>query len=101
MSEHAPKQIPESVWSGTFRLCGVDLKCHSLDDGRRIIERDSLERLMTALDSGSAIGPDDAATFAAFNAWRTGGRGGAAEAGIAIDDSPNVIPVRFPSHDRD
>ena len=41
---------PKSVWQGTFRLFGVDVKCHVLDNGQRIIEADSLEELFTAID---------------------------------------------------
>ena len=41
---------PHSVWRGSFRLFGVDLKCHVLSDGQRIIEEDSMEDFFRAID---------------------------------------------------
>ena len=32
-------ELPRVVWSGTFRVFGIDLKCHTLSDGQRVIER--------------------------------------------------------------
>jgi hypothetical protein len=46
----------QSVWQGTFRLFGVDMKCHVLDDGTRIIEADSVRQLFEAMGSGADIG---------------------------------------------
>ncbi len=34
--------IPKSVWSGSFNVFGVELKCHVLDNGQRVIEADSM-----------------------------------------------------------
>ena len=31
-------ELPRSVWQGSFFLYGVAIKCHTLDDGQRIIE---------------------------------------------------------------
>jgi hypothetical protein len=45
--------IPLAVWSGSFRLFGVDVQCHRLSDGRNIIEEESMGRLLDAMASGS------------------------------------------------
>ena len=42
-------ELPRSVWEGTFVLFGVEFKCHTLDDGQRIIEAGCLERLFDEL----------------------------------------------------
>jgi hypothetical protein len=34
--------IPKSVWSGSFNVFGVELKCHVLDNGQRVIDADSV-----------------------------------------------------------
>jgi hypothetical protein len=39
--------LPETVWSGTFRLFGVTLRCHALDDGRRLVDAEDLVRLFS------------------------------------------------------
>lgn len=41
-----------SVWQGTFQVFGVEVKCHVLSDGRRIIEEDSVVALLQAMDVG-------------------------------------------------
>ncbi len=41
--------LPTPIWSGTLRLFNVDLKCHVLDDGRRIVEQESMEALFEAM----------------------------------------------------
>jgi len=38
-------KIPEAVWSGTFNVMGVDVKCYVLDDGRRIIDSNDAAKL--------------------------------------------------------
>ena len=41
--------IPRSVWDGSFTLFGVEVHCHVLDDGERIIETGSVEALLGAI----------------------------------------------------
>jgi hypothetical protein len=65
-------EMTESVWSGTFRIFGVDLKCHVLSDGRRIIEADSMADLMEAME---APGGKELGDIEAFHRWK-GGRNG-------------------------
>lgn len=43
--------LPKVVWSGVFPLMGVDMKCHVLDNGERIIEQDSVEAFFDATTS--------------------------------------------------
>lgn len=46
-------ELPVAVWSGSFKLFGVDVKCHRLSDGRNIIEEDSFHKMMEAMANGS------------------------------------------------
>ena len=45
-------QLPTAVWSGTFRILGMPLKCYTLSDGRRIIEATSLRHLYAEVGRG-------------------------------------------------
>lgn len=68
--------LPTAVWSGTFRLFGVELHCHTLDDGQRIIEADSMRRLLDAMIDGTGPAEEDQPLtddVVAFMAWRQGG----------------------------
>ena len=70
MSE-AIQNIPVAVWSGTFTLLGVTLKCHVLDTGQRIIDADSVALLFDALaDPKAVIDHDELAEFARWRAGR-------------------------------
>lgn len=55
-------QIPVAVWTGSFRLFGLDVKCAVLDNGMRIIEADSIREIFHAVESG--IDPGDITDFA-------------------------------------
>lgn len=62
---------PKAVWSGTFTVLGVELKCHVLDNGRRIIEADSMEAFFRAPgDPGSML---DNGELITFTEWQKGG----------------------------
>lgn len=62
--------IPTAVWSGTFRVLGVDLQCHVLDDGRRIIDKDSFDEFMQALEGGVPMKDDEG--LMEFIRWQKG-----------------------------
>lgn len=67
--------IPQSVWTGTFRLVGVDIVCHVLSDGQRIIEAESFEnfvRAMTEEQPADAMPDIDATELARFARFRSG-----------------------------
>jgi hypothetical protein len=51
--------VPTSIWQGSFRLFGVDVRCHVLSDGQRVIEADSMEELFEAMANGEEIGDID------------------------------------------
>jgi len=57
--------IPFAIWSGSFRLFGVDVQCHRLSDGTNIIEEESFARLLEGLASGS-LECGDLESFARF-----------------------------------
>lgn len=66
-----PDDLPYPVWSGTFMLHGVELKCHVLNTGERVIEAESMEALFSALDQpGAQLDPAELEVFAR---WRLGG----------------------------
>lgn len=69
--------LPTVRSSGEFRLFGVTLHCHVLDDGQRIIEADDVERLFDAMaecEPVSCVEED----LRAFAKWMRGLEGGAA-----------------------
>lgn len=62
--------LARAVRSSTFRLFGVDIRCHVLDTGRRVIEAASLQALLEAMG-----GPDDITTpdeIERFARWQWG-----------------------------
>lgn len=61
--------IPKIIWSGSFSIFGVEVKCHVLDDGQRIIEEDS----MVALFDGTAdVSSCDEKELEKFSCWQKG-----------------------------
>jgi hypothetical protein len=63
--------IPVSVWSGTFKIMGVEIRCHVLDNGQRIIEEESLQDFISALADGN-MSPIDIAELHQFVLWHKG-----------------------------
>jgi hypothetical protein len=57
--------IPHAVWSGTFQLFGVDVHCHVLDNGQRVIDEDSMVALLEAMSNYNGEPGFDAPEF-----WR-------------------------------
>ena len=64
-SEH----IPKSVWQGTFQMFGVDVRCHVLDNGQRIIETESMEALFEAMATAD-VDTVDIGDIEAFARWK-------------------------------
>jgi hypothetical protein len=64
--------LPQAVWSGVIKIAGLELKCHVLEDGRRIIEADSLNAFLEALgnDGDFSVKSEDLREFAQ---WMQGG----------------------------
>ena len=55
-----PDDVRTSVWQGSFTLFGVELQCHLLDDGQRVIEADSMAALHNAMaQPDMTIGADE------------------------------------------
>jgi len=65
----AEPELPHATWSGSFHLFGVDLKCHVLSDGRRIIETESLEAFFEAMADPKSPAPTDE-EIQAFARWQ-------------------------------
>ena len=61
-------ETPKITWSGSFNLWGVEIKCHNLDDGTRIIEEDSLNALFEGMRT--KLSKDDMEDgFESFARW--------------------------------
>ena len=61
--------VPHSVWQGSFRVFGVDIKCHVLSDGQRVIEAESMHNLMEAMANGSLDPMDTDNSEVEFANW--------------------------------
>jgi hypothetical protein len=55
------------VWEGTFTVFGVTLHCAVLNDGRRVINADDVERFLAAMADASAT---DAGEIEALARWQ-------------------------------
>ena len=51
-------RLPKAIWSGSFSVLGVDVKCHVLDNGQRIIDSESIVELFDAHGAPRKIGED-------------------------------------------
>jgi hypothetical protein len=65
-------QIPTTIWSGTFRIWGIDLRCSMLDNGQRVIDAEDVARLFAAMDDKAPRSEADDDAFAAFMRWYRG-----------------------------
>jgi hypothetical protein len=69
-------ELPYPVWSGSFRLLGVELKCHTLSNGQRIIEAESMHTLLKMLgdETGHSLEewPPEPEQAEAFARWSKG-----------------------------
>jgi hypothetical protein len=61
--------LPRSVWSGEFKLGSVTMKCHTLDNGQRVIEQESVLEFFAAIEAGAVIDHD---AMEAFGRWQRG-----------------------------
>jgi hypothetical protein len=61
--------IPHAIWSGSFHMFGVEVKCYVLSTGQRVIDANSMNELMLAMGSSEEIDPGD---LGAFGAWQRG-----------------------------
>ena len=62
-------ELPRSIWEGLFNLFGVEVRCHVLEDGQRIIEADSIARLFGAMASSDEM---DRSAMEEFTQWLKG-----------------------------
>lgn len=70
------QNLPTPIWSGSFRLLGIEIKCHTLSDGHRIIEAESFHAFLDLLNGCGVDVEHQAADdegVAAFARWRAGG----------------------------
>lgn len=62
--------LPTSVWQGTFTLLGVEIRCHVLSDGQRIIEPESMDEFFRL--SANSNAEIDQAELLRFSRWKAG-----------------------------
>lgn len=61
------ERLPEAVWTGTLRLLGVELRTAVLDDGKRVIHAEDMERLFARMgEPGVAMSKQDIANYRTF-----------------------------------
>lgn len=65
------EDVPVSIAQSTFKVFGVDVKCHVLDNGQRIIEADSMNQLLEAMHEPHNQ-EGDQTSIDALNAWCRG-----------------------------
>lgn len=61
--------IPMSVRHATHNFCGVVVRCHVLDDGRRVVDEESMMAVIAALDAGMRPTQAD---YDKFMQWQRG-----------------------------
>lgn len=61
--------LPTAIWSGTFTVWGIELRCHVLDTGQRIVEAEDMERFIHAMEDGDL---DTRGDMAEFVRWQRG-----------------------------
>jgi hypothetical protein len=66
------EEVPHSVWQGSFKLFGVDVKCHVLSNGQRIIEADSMKEILAAMQGDKDLPPSADDDPAALAKWLHG-----------------------------
>jgi hypothetical protein len=63
-------KLPKAVWSGVFTIWGIDLHCHVLDDGQRVIDVDDFHKFINAMADGVPMADDP--DLMAFLKWQKG-----------------------------
>lgn len=64
--------LPEAIWSGEFRLYGVTLHCHTLNNGQRVIDAADVEAVFRAMGDDVKVSLADADEILRFAKWRNG-----------------------------
>jgi len=44
--------LPKAVWTGKLNVFGLELNCAVLDDGRRVIDAEDVQRFCLAMENG-------------------------------------------------
>ncbi len=61
----------KAIWTGTFTLFGVPLRCSVLEDGQRVIDADDVLAFFSAMGDRTES-PSDPAEVERFARWRAG-----------------------------
>lgn len=57
------ERTPEAISESTIRVCGIEVKLFILDDGRRVIDKDSMDKVFALMGTGK-FPPAEAARLA-------------------------------------
>lgn len=70
-SEEIVRPIPNATHESSINIAGIEMKCHQLDDGRRIIDVEGVNNFFEALANGLEITESDALALAEFKQGKT------------------------------
>lgn len=56
-------KIPKAIASKEFKIFGVTVKCHVLEDGRRIVEEQSVADMLNAMSTPDRPNMDEIESF--------------------------------------
>ncbi len=62
-------KLPVAVKSSSFRLFGVEVRCHVLDNGQRVIEEECLHQLLGTMGNVLIDAGDE---LEGFSSWLRG-----------------------------
>ncbi len=66
-----PPMTPNATYDGSLTIAGIELHCYTLDDGRRILDMEGVNKLLEWLAGGNELSPDDAASLVAIKEGRS------------------------------
>lgn len=65
------KNLPNAIFEDSFTVAGIEIKAYVLDDGRRILDMDGVNKLFAWMESGGEITEADAMELAQAKQGRT------------------------------
>lgn len=56
--------LPNAIFEDSFTIAGIEIKAYVLDDGRRILDMDGVNKLLAWIEGGGEITQADAMELA-------------------------------------
>lgn len=63
--------FPNATYEGSVEIAGITLELYQLDDGRRVIDMEGVNKLIAAWEAGLDMSDDDAMLLLAVKEGRT------------------------------